>query len=127
MAYLDNSGLTTLANNINTKFAKKSENKLYVATTAPTTASDNSLLVNPDELLTETEAGTAKVKSLNSLSGNNISMDNYLKRNTSYSVGDTAMSMKLPGLYYLECTSAGTTGSTENISYAPPLNSVSGT
>ena len=38
---------------------------------------------------------------------------NKLLRNTAYSVGDIAYSLNLPSYLYLECTTAGTTGTSE--------------
>ena len=45
----------------------------------------------------------------------------YLSRNTAYKVGDIAYSPHLPSYLYLECTKAGTTGTTE-----PNMSTLSG-
>lgn len=120
MAYLDKAGLTTLANNINTKFTKKSENKFYTGTSEPTDAPNNAIFVNTDEDITAASlADLEGAQTLNETkpTDGNVHMGGYLERNAGYIVGDAVYSMKLPGGYYLECTGAGTTGSSEAEDY----------
>lgn len=122
MSYLSDTGLKTLANNIKTKFAKKSEIKLHVSDTQPTDAVEGSIWVKPDEF-SESNTVVGKVKTVNGVSSDdsgNVQLSGFLERNKAYSVGDIAYSNNLPGLYYLECTTAGTTGAEEQ-SYTPPL------
>lgn len=63
---------------------------------------------------------TIDVAALKMLITNTSAYKNQLQRNTAYSVGDIAYSSKLPSWAYLECTTAGATGSTE-----PNFSSVS--
>ena len=58
-------------------------------------------------------------KALDSIPSSNT---NQLQRNKEYKVGDIAYSPNLPSWAYLECVTAGTTGSTE-----PDFSSVSST
>lgn len=125
MAYLDETGLATLVDNINNKFTKKSQIKLYIDTEEPADAPDGSVLLDPDELV-ESTATLGTINSINDATpddNGNVQMEGYLKRNTLYSTGDLAYSTKLPNLYFLECTTAGTTGDAEVESYSPPPSS----
>lgn len=122
MAYLTATGLNTLANNINNTFAKKSENKLYTGTTTPTGVSEGSILVDPDNLqglALDSIEGATKVAGVEPDANSNVQLSAYLERNKAYSVGDCYMSMNLPGGYFVECTTAGTTGTAAE-DYTPP-------
>ena len=57
--------------------------------------------------------GTVKWLTENTIKASNDKENNFLQRNTAYSIGDIAYSPNLPSWAYLECTSAGTTGASE--------------
>lgn len=116
MAFLDEHGLSTFIYNSKNLFAKKNDIKFYVETTEPSDVPDGSVWMTPDEL-SESTVIEGKIKTVNGVAGDpngNIQLSGYIGRNTAYSVGDILFSNNLPPLYYLECTTAGTTGATES-------------
>lgn len=115
MAFLDEQGLSTFIYNSKNLFAKKNDIKFYMEATEPKDVPDGSVWMTPDEL-SESTVIEGKIKTVNGVAGDpsgNIQLSGYIGRNTTYSVGDILFSNNLPPLYYLECTTAGTTGATE--------------
>lgn len=116
MAFLDEQGLSTFIYNSKNMFAKKTDIKFYMEATEPKDVPDGSVWMTPDEL-SESTVIEGKIKTVNGVAGDpsgNIQLSGYIGRNTTYSVGDILFSNNLPPLYYLECTTAGTTGATES-------------
>lgn len=129
MAFLDTRGLYTLYNLMYSTFALRKENKFFSGEDSiPSNyGTENSLYVkigDPFEVLPIHGDGALSINGFETdgLTGN-IQLPGYLTRYTQYNVGDTAVSMKLPGGYYLECVEQGLTGDEETESYAKDSSS----
>jgi hypothetical protein len=129
MAFLDTRGLYTLYDLMYDTFALRKRNKFFSGedSTPSNYVTDNSLYVQigePFEVLPIHGDGVLSINGFETdgLTGN-VQLPGYLARYTWYKKGDTALSMKLPGGYYLECVTQGYTGDEEIESYAKDSSS----
>lgn len=129
MAFLDTRGLYTLCDLMYDTFALHNKNKFFSGedSTPSYSVAENSLYVQtgePLEVLPIHGNGALSINGFETdgLTGN-VQLPGYLTRDTQYKKGDTALSMKLPGGYYLECVEQGLTSNEETESYAKDSSS----
>lgn len=123
MAFLDTRGLYTLTDLFYDTFAKRNDNKFFTGTSEPDYyVPDNSLYAEIGaslEVVPLHGDGAVTINGIETdgLTGN-VQLPGYIERYKIYYPGDTVLSMKLPGGYWLECTEGGLTNYAENESYA---------